>query len=200
MGIQYNRSQNPFGQKFERPNFFGKLMNYGLGVGKIMGGVAEGIAGNPAGFVDAGEQFMGVLRDKLDNKFEKFLRYSITMPFGQKFGSYLRTGFGNVKNFLGNAYNTTKKTLGSLDSMFGDMKKIYGAVQPALKDLAPQQMQGGLAKLDSAVMKGVQGYEGIRNKIDDAEQTMISKVGDVMSKVGGVQKTLKDQGVKFNFA
>ena len=61
-------------------------------------------------------------------------------------------------------------------------------------------MQGGLAKLDSAVMKGVQGYEGIRNKIDDAEQTMISKVGDVMSKVGGVQKTLKDQGVKFNFA
>ena len=122
------------------------------------------------------------------------------MPFRQKFGSYLRTGFGNVKNFLGNAYTTTKKTLGSLDSMFGDMKKIYGAVQPALKDLAPQQMQGGLTKLDSAVMKGVQGYEGIRNKIDDAEQTMISKVGDVMSKVGGVQKTLKDQGVQFNFA
>ena len=122
------------------------------------------------------------------------------MPFGQKFGSYLRTGFGNVKNFLGNAYNTTKKTLGSLDSMFGDMKKIYGAVQPAIRDLAPQQMRGGLAKLDSAVMKGVQGYEGIRNKIDDAEQTMISKVGDVMSKVGGVQKTLKDQGVNFNFA
>ena len=61
-------------------------------------------------------------------------------------------------------------------------------------------MQGGLAKLDSAVMKGVQGYEGIRNKIDDAEQTMVSKVGDVMSKVGDVQKTLKDQGVKFNFA
>ena len=69
MGIQYNQSQNPFGQKVERPNLFGKLMNYGLGVGKIMGGVAEGIAGNPAGFVDAGEQFMGMVRDKLDNKF-----------------------------------------------------------------------------------------------------------------------------------
>ena len=35
MGIQYNQSQNPFGQKVERPNFFGKLMNYGLGVGKL---------------------------------------------------------------------------------------------------------------------------------------------------------------------
>ena len=31
------------------------------------------------------------------------------MPFGQKFGSYLRSGFGNAKNFLGNAYATTKK-------------------------------------------------------------------------------------------
>ena len=72
--------------------------------------------------------------------------------------------------------------------MFGDMKKIYGAVQPALKDLAPQQMQGGLAKLDSAVMKGVQGYEGIRNKIDDAEQTMISKVGAAMAKLGAFKR------------
>ena len=117
------------------------------------------------------------------------------MPFGQKMGSYLRTGFGNVKQFLGSTYAHTKKTLGTMDSVFGDVKKIYGALQPALQDLAPQQLQGGLGKLDSAVMKGVQGYEGIRNKIDDAEQTMVNKVGDVMSKVGGVQKTLKDQGV-----
>ena len=117
------------------------------------------------------------------------------MPFGQKLGSYLRTGFGNVKNFLGNAYNTTKKTLGSLDSMFGDVKKIYGSVRPALTDLAPAQMQGGLSKLDNLVKRGVQGYEGIRNKLDDTESRVVSKVGDVMSKVGGVQKTLADQGV-----
>ena len=122
------------------------------------------------------------------------------MPFGQKFGSYLRSGFGNVKNFLGNAYATTKKTLGSMDSLFGDMKKVYGAVQPALKDLAPQQIQGGLSKLDGAVMKGVQGYEGIRNKIDDVENRAISKVGEVMGKVGGVQRKLQDQGMKLNFA
>ena len=117
------------------------------------------------------------------------------MPFGQKIGSYLKTGFGNMKNFLGNAYTTTKKTSGSLDSMFGDVKKIYGTVRPALTDLAPAQMQGGLSKLDNLVKRGVQGYEGIRNKIDDAESLVVSKVGDVMSKVGGVQKTLADQGV-----
>ena len=46
------------------------------------------------------------------------------MPFGQKFNSYLKTGFGNAKKFLGNAYNTTKKTLGSIDQMFGDAKKF----------------------------------------------------------------------------
>ena len=37
------------------------------------------------------------------------------MPFGQKFRTYLTTGLGNMKNFLGNASHTTKKTLGSLD-------------------------------------------------------------------------------------
>ena len=50
------------------------------------------------------------------------------MPFGQKCGSYLNTGFGNVDNFLGNAYTTTKKTQGSLHSMLGDDKKMCGAL------------------------------------------------------------------------
>ena len=121
------------------------------------------------------------------------------MPFGQKFGSYLKTGFGNVKNFLGNAYTKTKDTLGSIDNMFSDVKKIYGTVAPAIQDLAPAQAQGGLAQLDKMMMKGVQGYENIRNKIDDAENQAVSKVGDIMSKVGGVQKQLQGQGYNFNF-
>ena len=122
------------------------------------------------------------------------------MPFGQKFGSYLKTGFGNVKNFLGNAYTKTKDTLGSLDRAFGDIKTIYGTVAPAIQDLAPEQAQGGLNKMNQFMMKGVQGYENIRNKIDDAENQMIGKVGDVMSKVGGVQQKLKNQGYNFDFA
>ena len=117
------------------------------------------------------------------------------MPFGQKFGSYLKTGFGNVKNFLGNAYTKTKDTLGALDRTFGDIKTIYGTVAPAIQDLAPEQAQGGLNKINQFMMKGVQGYENIRNKIDDAENQMIGKVGDVMSKVGGVQQKLKNKGI-----
>ena len=122
------------------------------------------------------------------------------MPFGQKFGSYLKTGFGNVKNFLGNAYTKTKDTLGSLDRTFGDITKIYGTVAPAIQDLAPTQAQGGLAKLDKLMTRGFQGYENIRNKIDDAESQMIGKVGDVMSRVGGVQQKLKNPGYNFDFA
>ena len=122
------------------------------------------------------------------------------MPFGQKFGSYLKTGFGNVKNFLGNAYTKTKDTLGALDRTFGDIKTIYGTVAPAIQDLAPAQAQAGLNKLDKIMMSGVQGYENIRNRIDDAESQMIGKVGDVMSKVGGVQQKLKNQGYNFDFA
>ena len=120
------------------------------------------------------------------------------MPFGQKFNSYLKTGFGNVKK-LSNAYNTTKKTLGSMDQMFGDAKKIYGAVAPAIQDLAPQQLQGGLTKIHDGVMKGVQSYEGVRNRIDDAQTQAVNKIGDVMSKIGGVQNKLQDQGVKISF-
>ena len=41
-----------------------------------------------------------------------------------------------------------------MDSMFGDIKKIYGAVAPVIKDVAPAQAQGGLAKLDNVMMKG----------------------------------------------
>ena len=122
------------------------------------------------------------------------------MPFGQKFESYLTTGFGNVKNFLGNAYTKTKATLGSLDRTFGDIKKIYGTVAPAIQDLAPEQAKGGINKINQFMMKGVQGYENIRNRIDDAESQMIGKVGDVMSKVGGVQQKLKNQGYDFDFA
>ena len=42
-----------------------------------------------------------------------------------------------MKNFLGNAYTKTKDTLGSIDNMFSDVKKIYGTVAPAIQDIAP---------------------------------------------------------------
>ena len=85
-----------------------------------------------------------------------------------------------------------------MDSVFGDVKKIYGALQPALQDLAPQQLQGGLDKLGSAVMKGVQGYENVRSRIDDAEGQAMGEIGNVMNKMGEVRGKLQDQNVNLN--
>ena len=113
------------------------------------------------------------------------------MPFGQKLGAYMRTGFGSVKNFLGNAYSTTKKTMGTMDDIIKKGMGIYNTIAPAIKDIAPQQMQGGLSKIESGVKKGSQTYDKIRGHIDATE-------GQVMGKVNEVNRKLMDQGMDFS--
>ena len=49
-------------------DFFSKLINYGVGIAKVAGGVAEGLSGNPAGFVTAGQDAMGMVKDKIDGR------------------------------------------------------------------------------------------------------------------------------------
>ena len=38
--------------------------------------------------------------------------------------------------------------------------------------------------------QGTKGYEGIRNKIDNVEESMITKADDVMSKIGWGSKNI----------
>ena len=67
MGV--NTYDDAFGQKQNnKPGFFNKLINYGLGLSKVAGGVAEGLAGNPAGLVTAGQDAMGMVKDKIDGR------------------------------------------------------------------------------------------------------------------------------------
>ena len=67
MGV--NTYDDVFGNKQNiKPGFFNKLINYGLGLSKVAGGVAEGLAGNPAGFVEAGQSAMGMIKDKIDGR------------------------------------------------------------------------------------------------------------------------------------
>ena len=47
-------------------------------------------------------------------------------------------------------------------------------------------------------MKGVQGYENVRSRIDDAEGQAMRKIGNVMSKMGEVRGKLQDQNVNLN--
>ena len=67
MGV--NTYDDIFGnKKNNKPSFFNKVINYGLGLSKVVGGIAEGLAGNPAGFVTAGQDAMGMVKDKIDGR------------------------------------------------------------------------------------------------------------------------------------
>ena len=67
MGV--NTYDDVFGNKQNnKPGFMQKFINYGLGLSKVAGGIAEGLAGNPAGFVTAGQDAMGMVKDKIDGR------------------------------------------------------------------------------------------------------------------------------------
>ena len=67
MGV--NTYNDVFGQKAKQgPNLFQKFINYGIGVAKVGMGVAEGLSGNPLGFVNAAEHFGGMVKDKIDGR------------------------------------------------------------------------------------------------------------------------------------
>ena len=67
MGV--NTYDDVFGQKAKQgPNLFQKFINYGVGAAKVIGSVAEGLSGNPLGWVSAAEHFGGMVKDKVDGK------------------------------------------------------------------------------------------------------------------------------------
>ena len=67
MGV--NAYDELFGNKARRgPNLFQKFINYGVGAAKVGMGVAEGLAGNPLGFLGAAESFGGMVKDRMDGR------------------------------------------------------------------------------------------------------------------------------------
>ena len=64
MGANYHGDS--FGQKAKSgPSFFQKVVNYGVGAAKVGLGIAEGLGGNPAGFVSAAGTFGNMVNDKM---------------------------------------------------------------------------------------------------------------------------------------
>ena len=68
MGV--NSYDDAFGQKQNnRPSFFNKFINYGVGAAKVGLGIAEGLCqGNPLGFISAAENFGNMVKDKIDGR------------------------------------------------------------------------------------------------------------------------------------
>ena len=124
------------------------------------------------------------------------------MPFGQKFTSYLgKNPLGSMKNFMGaasNIYGSVKNTIGKFDDIVRRGMGVYNTVAPAIKDIVPEQMKAGLDKIDSKVAQGVNTYDKIRGRIDQAEEKLLSGAGTAMSKVNEVNRKLQGQGIDFS--
>ena len=58
-----------FGQKARSgPSIFQKVINYGVGAAKVGMGIAEGLGGNPAGFISAADTFGNMVNDKMSGR------------------------------------------------------------------------------------------------------------------------------------
>ena len=67
MGV--NHYGDTFGQKAKSgPSIFQKIINYGVGAAKVGLGIAEGLSGNPAGFISAADTFGNMVNDKMDGR------------------------------------------------------------------------------------------------------------------------------------
>ena len=67
MGV--NDYGDSFGQKVRSgPSIFQKVINYGVGAAKVGMGIAEGLGGNPAGFISAADTFGNMVNDKMSGR------------------------------------------------------------------------------------------------------------------------------------
>ena len=64
-----NHYGDTFGQKARPgPSIFQKVINYGVGAAKVGLGIAEGLGGNPAGFISAADTFGNMVNDKMSGR------------------------------------------------------------------------------------------------------------------------------------
>ena len=94
--------------------------------------------------------------------------------------------FNKAKDFLGNAYDTTKSALGSVDGGIRDLKTIYSVVSPVLESY-------GINTGNKHVMKALTGDDTIKSHV-------MAKHDRVMDDINKVKNTLGQKNVKFDFA
>ena len=99
--------------------------------------------------------------------------------FGGKFNrdAFHRT-LSNVKSHISNGYHRTKQFLGHVDNGIRTAKHIYSALAPAIEHY-------GGGHINKHVIKGIGGYEQMRNKVMDAHDNAIQHVNQA---IGGVKK------------
>ena len=82
----------------------------------------------------------------------------------------LRHTFNNLKGHLNNGYNHVKNIAHHIDHGVGIAKQVYKVLEPAIREYA------GSNNIGHHAMKAISGYESIRNKALDVNNTL-SNVG-----------------------
>lgn len=93
--------------------------------------------------------------------------------------------FNRVKDFIGNAYNHSKKFLGDIDTGVKTFKNIYSIVAPVLDSY------GVNASNNNYISKALTGYDNIRNNV-------IQNHDRVMNDINTVKTNLSNKNVKFD--
>ena len=89
----------------------------------------------------------------------------------------LHRTFSQVKHHISRGYHSTKQFLGHVDNGIRVAKHIYSALAPAIEHYA-----GG--QVNKHVIRGLGGYEQLRNKVMDSHDTALNHVNQV---VGGLK-------------
>jgi len=91
----------------------------------------------------------------------------------------------SVKNNLSHGYHKTKQFLGHIDHGMRVAKQVYSALAPA------REHYGG-KHINKHVIKGIGGYEQLRNKVMDAHDNALQHVNQA---VGTLRKSKVNIGL-----
>ena len=106
------------------------------------------------------------------------------MPIGVKVTPQgLRDVFSRVKSHLHAGYNHTKNFLGKVDHAVHFGKQIYSALEPVISHYASGY---GARAIHNNVMKGLGGYESLRNKVMDHHAEAVNHYGNVKKALPGL--------------
>ena len=98
--------------------------------------------------------------------------------FGKVTQQSIHNTLRNVKTHIGNAYNHVKHVAHHINHGFHIAKQVYRAIEPAIRELAPQHHN----TIHGHVMNAVSGYDNIRNKVLDVNH----HTSNVGHKLGGL--------------
>ena len=101
------------------------------------------------------------------------------MPIGHKITPHgLRDLFSRVKSHINAGYNHTKNFVGKVDHAH-----IYNAIEPVIDHYVSGN---GSRAIHNHVMKGLSGYESLRNKLIDHHEDAINHFGNVRKALPGL--------------